>query len=70
MLPDTLPKLDQVTPSVEYWNVPFPVTEVMAIPLSAAESASLRTAVIRMSLTRVGDEVVFSSVPTMPMPPV
>ncbi len=35
MVPETAPKLAQVLPSVEYCQVPLPVTAVIAIPLRA-----------------------------------
>ena len=60
---DTDPKPFQVVPSVEYCQVPFPVLDVMAMPLSAPVSTSAQEADVRMDVTVVPEEVVFSSVP-------
>ncbi len=42
LVPETAPKLAQVLPSVEYCQVPLPVTAVIAIPLRAPVSTSAR----------------------------
>ena len=59
----TPPKPAQVTPSVEYCQVPLPVLPVMAIPSSAPVSTSAQEAELRMEATVVLEDVVSSLVP-------
>ena len=62
LLTDTVPKLFQVTPSVEYCQPPLPTTAVIAMPLSAPASTSAQVAPVRIVLTVVPAEALFSSV--------
>ena len=62
MVADSAPKLFQLTPSVEYCQVPLPVTQVTAIPFCAPLSTSAQLAAVRIALIAVADEVLFSSV--------
>jgi hypothetical protein len=59
----TAPTLVHVTPSVEYCHAPFPVFLLMAIPLTAPVSTSAQELEVKIELTVVPDEAVFSSVP-------
>ncbi len=59
---ETDPKPFQVTPSVEYCQLPFPALEVTATPLDEPVSTSDQSAVVRIASTVVGEEVVSSSV--------
>ena len=59
---DTAPKPFQVTPSVEYCQVPLPLFEVIAMPFCAPLSTSAQVAPLRMVLTVVPDDVLSSSV--------
>ena len=63
MVADTAPKPFQVTPSIEYCQLPLPVTPVTAMPLIAPLSASAQLTEPRSALTALPDEMVFSSVP-------
>ena len=62
MLADSAPKPFQVRPSVEYCQVPLPLTAVTAMPLCAPVSTSAQAALTRIALTAVPAEVVFSLV--------
>jgi len=60
---ETLPKLAQVVPSVEYCQVPLPVTAVIASPLEGLESTSAQLEPVRIAEASVPEEVVSSFVP-------
>ena len=62
LVAETVPKPFQVRPSVEYCQLPFPMTLVTAMPLTAPLSTSAQAALTRIALTAVAEEVVFSSV--------
>ena len=59
----TAPKLAQVLPSVEYCQVPLPVTAVIASPLTAPVSTSAQLAPVKIAEASVPEEVVSSLVP-------
>ena len=59
----TAPNAFQVVPSVEYCHVPFPVLEVIAIPLDGLVSTSAHEAEVKIDEAVVPAEVVFSFVP-------
>ena len=61
-MPLTAPKLAQVEPSVEYCQVPLPVTPVMASPLMAPVSTSAQLTPLRMAEASVPLEVASSVV--------
>ena len=62
MAVDTAPKPFQVTPSVEYCQVPRPLALTTAMPLNAPVSTSAHAAAPEIALTAVPDEGVSSSV--------
>ena len=63
LLADTAPNAFQVTPSVEYCQVPLPVWLVIAMPLSGPLSTSAQEADVRIALAVVPTEAVSSFVP-------
>ena len=62
LVDDTAPKFVQVVPSVEYCQVPLPVTEVIAKPLDGLVSTSAQVEPLRIAEASVPEEVVFSFV--------
>ncbi len=63
LLLETVPNPFHVVPSVEYCQVPLPTLLVIAIPFDGLVSTSAHVELVRIEVTVVPEDVVFSSVP-------